>query len=53
MRRFIQWRWHLVEVFMKINGRPCYLWRAFDEGEVTAQAPIELFIPCRRSSVST
>jgi putative transposase len=35
MRGFIQWRWHLDEVFVKINGKPCYLWRAVDhEGEV-------------------
>src|SRR3974377_1080784 len=35
MRRFPQWRWHLDEVFVKINGRLCYLWRAVDhEGEV-------------------
>ena len=32
---FIQWRWHLDEVFVKINGKLCYLWRAVDhEGEV-------------------
>ena len=32
---FIQWRWHLDEMFVKINGRLCYLWRAVDhEGEV-------------------
>jgi putative transposase len=32
---FIQWRWHLDEVFVKINGRLCCLWRAVDhEGEV-------------------
>ena len=30
-----QWRWHLDEVFGKINGKLCYLWRAVDhEGEV-------------------
>jgi putative transposase len=30
-----QWRWHLDEVFVKVNGRLCYLWRAVDhEGEV-------------------
>ena len=30
-----QWRWHLDEVFVKINGKLCYLWRAVDqEGEV-------------------
>jgi putative transposase len=27
--------WHLDEVFVKINGKLCYLWRAVDhEGEV-------------------
>ncbi len=35
MRRFPQWRWRLDEVFVKINGKLCYLWRADDhEGEV-------------------
>ena len=35
MRGYPQWRWHLDEVFVKINGRLCYLWRAVDhEGEV-------------------
>jgi len=35
MRGFIQWRWHLDEAFVKINGKLCYLWRAIDhEGEV-------------------
>ena len=30
-----QWRWHLDEVFVKINGQLHYLWRAVDhEGEV-------------------
>jgi putative transposase len=30
-----QWRWHLDEVFVKINGQLRYLWRAVDhEGEV-------------------
>jgi putative transposase len=29
------WRWHLNEVFVKINGVTHYLWRAIDhEGEV-------------------
>ena len=33
--RFPQWRWHLDEVFVRINGKLCYLWRAVDhEGEV-------------------
>ncbi|WP_341864150.1 IS6 family transposase [Gymnodinialimonas sp. 57CJ19] len=30
-----RWRWHLDEVFVKINGKQHYLWRAVDhEGEV-------------------
>lgn len=35
MRPFPDWRWHLDEVFVKINGVTHYLWRAVDhEGEV-------------------
>ena len=35
MRSCPQWRWHLDEVFVKVNGKLCYLWRAVDhEGEV-------------------
>jgi putative transposase len=35
MRAYPQWRWHLDEVFVKVNGKLCYLWRAVDhEGEV-------------------
>ncbi len=34
MRRYPQWRWHLDEAFVKVNGKLCYLWRAVDhEGE--------------------
>ena len=34
MKGFRQWRWHLDEVYVKINGETHYLWRAFDqEGE--------------------
>jgi transposase-like protein len=34
-RSYSQWRWHLDEVFVKINGETHYLWRAVDhEGEV-------------------
>ncbi len=33
--RSSHWRWHLDEVFVKINGQRHYLWRAVDhEGEV-------------------
>ena len=35
MRGLRHWRWHLDEVFVKINGERHYLWRAVDhEGEV-------------------
>ena len=35
MRGFRQWKWHLDEVFVKINGEWHYLWRAVDhEGEI-------------------
>jgi putative transposase len=34
MREFPQWKWHLDEVFVRINGETHYLWRAVDhEGE--------------------
>jgi len=34
-RGFRHWRWHLDEMFVKINGETHYLWRAVDhEGEV-------------------
>ena len=39
-----QWRWHLDEVFVRINGETYYLWRAVDhEGEV-----LEAFVTKRR-----
>ena len=39
-----QWRWHLDEVFVRINGETHYLWRAVDyEGEV-----LEVFASKRR-----
>lgn len=35
MRGFRHWKWHLDEVFVKINGETHYLWRAVDhEGEI-------------------
>jgi len=35
MKGFRHWRWHVDEVFVKINGETHYLWRAVDhEGEV-------------------
>ena len=35
MRQVSRWRWHLDEMYVKINGATHYLWRAVDhEGEV-------------------
>ena len=43
-RSFSLWKWHLDEVFVRINGEQHYLWRAVDqEGEV-----LESFVTKRR-----
>lgn len=35
LRSFSNWQWHVDEIFVKINGKQHYLWRAVDhEGEV-------------------
>ena len=35
MRTYTHWKWHLDEVYVKINGETRYLWRAVNhEGEV-------------------
>jgi putative transposase len=35
MRGFKQWRWHLDEMYVRLNGEMVYLWRAVDhEGEI-------------------
>jgi putative transposase len=35
MRAYTHWKWHLDEVYVKINGEMRYLWRAVDhEGKV-------------------
>jgi len=35
MRGYHHWRWHLDEMYVRINGELHYLWRAVDhEGEV-------------------
>src|SRR5271155_2664928 len=48
LRRFPQWRWHLDEVFVKINGKLCYLWRAVDhEGEV-----LEIVVTAKRDKAA-
>src|SRR6056297_580800 len=46
--RSSRWRWHLDEVFVKINGKQHYLWRAVDhEGEV-----LESYVTKRRDRKS-
>jgi len=46
--RSSSWRWHLDEVFVKINGERHYLWRAVDhEGEV-----LECFVTKTRDKKS-
>src|SRR5580692_10224368 len=43
-----RWRWRLDEVFVKINGRQCYLWRAVDqEGEV-----LDVFVTGKRNKAA-
>jgi putative transposase len=43
-RSYSSWRWHLDELFVRINGETHYLWRAVDhEGEV-----LEVFATKRR-----
>lgn len=35
MRGFRQWKWHLDEMYVRLNGEMVYLWRAVDqEGEI-------------------
>jgi hypothetical protein len=47
-RKFSNWTWHLDEVFVKINGKLHYLWRAVDhEGEV-----LESYVARRRDCMA-
>lgn len=44
MRGFRHWRWHVDEVYVRINGEMHYLWRAVDhEGEI-----LESFVTKKR-----
>ena len=48
MRQHPQWRWHVDEMVVKINGRTHYLWRAVDhEGEV-----LESFVTKKRDKLA-
>jgi putative transposase len=49
IRGFRHWRWHLDEVFVRINGEYRYLWRAVDhEGEILAS-----FVTKKRDKTAT
>jgi putative transposase len=44
MRAFTHWKWHLDEMYVKLNGEMVYLWRAVDhEGEI-----LESFVTRKR-----
>lgn len=48
MKGFHHWRWHLDEMFVKINGERHYLWRAVDhEGEI-----IESYVTKKRDKAA-
>jgi putative transposase len=48
MRHHTHWRWHLDEVFVRVNGERRYLWRAVDhEGEV-----LESFVTRKRDKAA-
>ena len=48
MRTHTHWRWHVDEVYVKINGEMRYLWRAVDhEGEV-----LESFVTTTRDKAA-
>lgn len=48
MRQHTHWRWHLDEVFVRVNGERRYLWRAVDhEGEV-----LESFVTKKRDKAA-
>jgi putative transposase len=48
-RSYSNWRRHLDEVFVRINGETHYLWRAVDhEGEV-----LEVFVTKRSDRTAT
>ncbi len=48
LRAFSKWKWHVDEVFVKVNGKRHYLWRAVDhEGEV-----LETLVTKRRNKTA-
>jgi putative transposase len=49
MRGYPQWRWHLDEVFVGINGKLCYLWRAVDHER---RSLLEAVVTARRDKAA-
>ena len=48
MKGFTHWRWHLDEMYVKLNGEMVYLWRAVDqEGEI-----LESFVTKKRDKAA-
>ena len=48
MKGFRQWRWHLDQVFVKVDGERHYLWRAVDRaGEI-----LEKYVTKKRDKVA-
>ena len=48
MKGFRQWKWHLDEMYVKLNGEMVYLWRAVDhEGEI-----LESFVTKKRDKTA-
>ena len=48
MQGFRHWRWHLDEMYVKLNGEMVYLWRAVDqEGEI-----LESFVTKKRDKAA-
>ena len=42
MRGFRHWRWHLDDMFVKLNGEIVYLWRAVDQDGAVLSPQLEL-----------
>lgn len=41
-----RWRWHLDEVFVKINGKRHYLWRAVEHEGEEGECELDVGCPC-------
>ena len=53
MRRYPQWRWHLDEVFVKVNGKPCSGFEARRRCKNSAQFMLKSTTISIRSAISS